>query len=124
MYLKLNTPQLNLNTKQSGAFGLSLGVPDGLSKEILVKDGVSIVAVTPTVNPVLIISTPQGQKIVSVVVNNKVYQLSESVDTAQLAPDEFIYNPYSQQVAIAQYSEPKYIQVTSPTNPVTVSVPN
>ena len=124
MYLKLNTPQLNLNTKQSGAFGLSLGVPDGLSKEILVKDGVSIVAVTPTVNPVLIISTPQSQKIVSVVVNNKVYQLSESVDTAQLAPDEFIYNPYSQQVAIAQYSEPKYIQVTSPTNPATVSVPN
>ena len=124
MYLKLNTPQLNLNTKQSGAFGLSLGVPDGLSKEILVKDGVSIVAVAPTVNPVLIISTPQSQKIVSVVVNNKVYQLSESVDTAQLAPDEFIYNPYSQQVAIAQYSEPKYIQVTSPTNPVTVSVPN
>ena len=42
MYLKLNTPQLNLNTKQSGAFGLSLGVPDGLSKEILVKDDVSI----------------------------------------------------------------------------------
>jgi hypothetical protein len=124
MYLKLDIPELNLNVKQSGAFGLSLGNPNGLSKEILIKDGVSIIEITPTVNPVLIIPTPQSQKIVSLVINNKIYQLSESVEAEQLAPDEFIYNPYAQQVAIAQYSEPKYIQVTSPANPVTVSVPN
>jgi hypothetical protein len=123
MYLKLDIPELNLNVKQSGAFGLSLGNPNGLSKEILIKDGVSIIEITPTVNPVLIIPTPQSQKIVSLVINNKIYQLSESVEAEQLAPDEFIYNPYAQQVAIAQYSDPKYIQVTSPTNPVTVSIP-
>lgn len=123
MYLKLDIPELNLNVKQSGAFGLSLGNPNGLSKEILIKDGVSIVEITPTVNPVLTIPTPQSQKIVSLVINNKIYQLSESVEAEQLAPDEFIYNPYAQQVAIAQYSDPKYIQVTSPTNPVTVSIP-
>lgn len=122
MYLKLDIPELNLNVKQSGAFGLSLGNPNGLSKEILIKDGVSV-EITPTVNPVLIIPTPQSQKIVSLVINNKIYQLSESVEAEQLAPDEFIYNPYAQQVAIAQYSDPKYIQVTSPTNPVTVSIP-
>lgn len=123
MYLNLDVPELNLNVKQSGAFGLSLGNPNGLSKEILIKDGVSIIEITPTVNPVLIIPTPQSQKIVSLVINNKIYQLSESVEAEQLAPDEFIYNPYAQQVAIAQYSDPKYIQVTSPTNPVTVSIP-
>lgn len=123
MYLKLDIPELNLNVKQSGAFGLSLGNPNGLSKEILIKDGVSIIEITPTVNPVLTIPTPQSQKIVSLVINNKIYQLSESVEAEQLAPDEFIYNPYAQQVAIAQYSDPKYIQVTSPTNPVTVSIP-
>lgn len=124
MYLTLDTPQLNLNAQQQGAFGLSLGSPEGLSKQIIIKDSVTIATVTPTANPILIIPTPQSQKIASVVVNNKVYQLSESVETSELAPDEFIYNPYTQQVVIAQYSEPKYTQVTSPSTPVSVLVPN
>lgn len=124
MYLTLNTPQLNLSSQQQGAFGLQLGIPDELSRQIIVKDSTSILPVNPSTNPILTIPVPQSQKVVSVVVNNKVYQLSESVETSQLAPNEFIYNPYTQEIAIAQYSEPLYLQATSPTNPITVTVPN
>jgi|GEM_PF-7036286 len=127
MYLTLNTPQLNINAQQEGAFGLQLGTPQGLSRQIIVEGTViTNLSVTPVVTPTLVIPVTGSNNVASVVIDNIVYQVSESVEVSQLAPNEFVFNPYTQEITIKQYSEPSYIEIasTSTPSPVTVSITN
>lgn len=127
MYLTLNTPQLNINAQQEGAFGLQLGTPQGLSRQIIVEGTViTNLSVTPVVTPTLVIPVTGNNNVASVVIDNIVYQVSESVEVSQLAPNEFVFNPYTQEITIKQYSEPSYIEIasTSTPSPVTVSITN
>ena len=123
MYLTIESPQLNLATQQEGAFGLQLGEPEGLSRQIVVQPVLTTTTVIPTTNSILSIPAT-GNKVASVVINGTVYQLSDSVDTTQLAPNEFVYNPYAQEIVVAQYSEAKAVEVTSPTDSVAVTISN
>lgn len=124
MYLTLNTPQLNLNPKQEGAFGLCLGTASGLSRQIVLEQSIQTVVISPDTDPILTIPVSGVGKISQVIIDKTIYKLSESVDVENLAPNEFIYNPYSQEVTIPQYSDPIYVEIENIVDPVTVVIEN
>lgn len=98
MQVIINSPNINLNTQQQGAFGTQLGNPEGLSRQIVVEPSISEFNLS-SVDSIITIPVT-GISVTSIVVNNKVYKLSESVDIDQLGENEFIYNPYTEQVII------------------------